>query len=468
MHYFHANIIFLGMLGMMFLFNFIQFFVLREQVYLYYSIYILAWGGFFFLSWYEFYFVKGIYTYHLSFWYVFRRTALPMLSYVFYFAFTNQFLNLEIGFPKLWKLFKITQKVLCVYVIFILFIALFAPQVNHHFWYETLNNLMRFGLITISLIGIFRVIKQKNIIGQYFALGSLLLLIFSLIAIFSTPLWDGKSDFPLWKVPNFYLQIGIILELLCFSLGLSIKHKQTEYQKLTTEQTLNLEREQRYSEQLERTIESQRVGQQFLELRMQALRSQMNPHFLFNSLNAIQECIITNQTDAAVSYLAKFSKLMRVILTNSEKKEIPLSSELETLRLYLDIEGLRFSQSFHYEINLKTNIIPDLINIPPMLIQPYVENAIWHGLLNKQGEGILKIDLSNDDDYLQIIVEDNGLGRSEESKKSLNSNPKHESKGTKLTQERLELAGAAQTEIIDLVDENGKAIGTKVVLKIAI
>src|SRR5436190_2199682 len=136
----------------------------------------------------------------------------------------------------------------------------------------------------------------------------------------------------------------------------------------------------------QKNIEMYSISEQLSKAKLEALRSQMNPHFIFNSLNAIQECILTNKVDAAYEYLSKFSKLQRMVLNNSEKELIPLSSEVEMLRLYLSLESLRFSESFSYDIDTAGITDTDEIMIPSLITQPFVENAIWHGLRNKEGD----------------------------------------------------------------------------------
>ncbi|MGF2413979.1 MAG: histidine kinase, partial [Ferruginibacter sp.] len=138
-------------------------------------------------------------------------------------------------------------------------------------------------------------------------------------------------------------------------------------------------------------IEIYSINEQLSKAKLEALRSQMNPHFIFNSLNAIQECILTNNVDAAYKYLSQFSKLQRMVLNNSEKELIPLSSEIEMLQLYLSLESLRFSDSFTYNINIAAIADTNEIMIPSLITQPLVENAIWHGLRNKDGDKTLRI-----------------------------------------------------------------------------
>lgn len=215
------------------------------------------------------------------------------------------------------------------------------------------------------------------------------------------------------------------------------------------------------------------IKQQLAELEAKAIRAQMNPHFIFNSLNAIQETIVTEKVDAAYDYLSRFSKLLRMVLDNSEKNFITLNSELETINLYLSLEALRFSQSFSYTIETKEELEKDDIYIPPLLLQPFVENAIWHGLINKEGDKKLSLRFDEKDGYLECVIEDNGVGRKKaaEIKNSKIGAARFESKGTKLALQRIEVlnreqAGSASIETIDLYDEAGNAAGTRVIVRL--
>ena len=222
-------------------------------------------------------------------------------------------------------------------------------------------------------------------------------------------------------------------------------------------------------------IEMYSMNEQLSKARLEALRSQMNPHFIFNSLNAIQECILTNKVDAAYEYLSKFSKLQRMVLNNSSKEFIPFSSELEMLQLYLSLESLRFNQSFTYRIEVDDNIDTDDVMVPSMLIQPYVENAIWHGLRNKKGEKLISVICREEDGVLIITVDDNGVGRKEAAlikAKKLGSE-QLESKGTVLTEQRINLLSVKYKAKIyvntqDKVNEKNEASGTTVIIMLPI
>jgi len=217
------------------------------------------------------------------------------------------------------------------------------------------------------------------------------------------------------------------------------------------------------------------IRQQMAELEAKAIRAQMNPHFIFNSLNAIQELIITNNTDEGYRYLSSFSKLLRMVLNNSEKNFIPLSNELEMIKLYLSLESLRFRQSFSYEIVVDENIETDIIQVPSLLLQPYVENAVWHGLRHKEGEKKLSINIMEQQQQLQIEIDDNGVGRkrSEYIKNQKMAAEQFESKGTALAQQRIavlnqQYPGMAKTQLIDKADAEGNATGTKVIISLPV
>ncbi len=474
-HYEDIFLIFQGMMFMMLVFVGLQNYFTRYEAYWYYFFHILCWILYFTIRREVLYdWVNNPQKLPLiSFLWDFHRVGFPMISYFVYYSFTSQLLELPATLPKLNKVLRIVQRILLIYILFLVTLALFFHQTHEQPWYEILHTVVRIFLAGVSIYIMIQLYHLVDKLKWFFVIGSVVLLVFALIAMILSILYKNPETYFFWQVPLFYMHLGVVSEIVCLSLALSYKNKVVENQKLTAEQSLQLEREQREIESLRIDLEKQELSRQMTVLRMRALRSQMNPHFLFNSLNAIQECIITNQTDAAVMYLAKFSKLVRLILENSDQQTIPLSREIETLKLYLDVESLRFTHSFSFDIEVKTDIDPVLISIPPMLVQPYAENAIWHGLLNKQGERKLKITFESDDESLLVSIEDNGVGRK---KSATFDSPMKKSKtsmGMKLTSERLDVLNElnpdqAFVEIQDLVDAKGKAIGTCVKLTLPI
>ncbi len=208
------------------------------------------------------------------------------------------------------------------------------------------------------------------------------------------------------------------------------------------------------------------------ELEMQALRAQMNPHFIFNCLSSINQFILKNDSKAASNYLTRFSRLMRMVLMNSQRPVITLDDELQMLEIYLEMERLRFRNSFDYAITFLNAIDSDNVFIPPLLLQPFCENAIWHGLMHKDEQGLLSIELSMQDKILVCCITDNGVGRGRAGELNSKSAEKQKSMGLKITTERLALINNEKGihtsyEIFDLKNEKGIAMGTKIILKIS-
>ena len=210
---------------------------------------------------------------------------------------------------------------------------------------------------------------------------------------------------------------------------------------------------------------------QLTDMEIKALRSQMNPHFLFNSLNSIKNYIVQNEQRLAARYLTKFSQLMRLILNNSRNTAVTLEDELKALELYVELESLRFRDKFDFEFDIEPGLPAESIYIPPLVIQPYVENAIWHGLMHKNEKGKLWVRIHRKNAALQIEIEDNGVGRKRARELRSKTATKDKSMGMQITGDRLALVkntnGATPAITIeDLVDSRGEPCGTLVVIQI--
>lgn len=215
------------------------------------------------------------------------------------------------------------------------------------------------------------------------------------------------------------------------------------------------------------------MNRKISEMTQANLRQQMNPHFIFNTLNSIQYYMYQHDTISTNNYLTKFSTLMRKILDNSQQTSIPLSDELTALRLYLDLESIRFKDKFEYKITIDEDIDVLMYKIPTMLIQPYVENSLCHGLAPAEGKGYINIDLRLKDNHVLCTIEDNGIGRDAAKKIRQKNGDEHNSLGTHITESRLDLVNAlygTDLKIVytDLKDDQGKATGTRVEINIPI
>lgn len=225
-------------------------------------------------------------------------------------------------------------------------------------------------------------------------------------------------------------------------------------------------KELQLTEMKQKTVE---LEQKALALEMKTLRAQMNPHFIFNSLNSVNRFILQNNRNEASGYLTKFSKLIRMILQHSQEQLIPLENELDALNLYLELESIRFENKFEFKTSVQSSIDTAEVKVPPLIIQPYAENAIWHGLMHKESKGRLDIEITAEDHYLFISITDDGVGR--EKSAGLENRPdNHKSIGMRLTQERIRNLGQGNddtyVQVFDLTNPDGTAAGTEVTIKI--
>jgi hypothetical protein len=280
---------------------------------------------------------------------------------------------------------------------------------------------------------------------------------FKLRASDSSGVWSSPIIYSFIITPPFWQTWWFILLTVIFtiiSIWLFLKYRINQIRKTEFEKTENFKK--------------------VTELELKAMRSQMNPHFMFNALNSIQDVIFSNDDEKARIYLADFSRLMRLILENSMHKKIKLSDELEFLKLYLNLELLRFQDKFNVQLIVADNIDESIVSLPPMLIQPYIENAIIHGLMHKENNGLLtiKFSLTSNSTMLNCTITDNGIGRKKSAELSAWKSKKHKSMGIEITNERINLLNIIesikgfQVDISDLTDEQNNSLGTTVTILI--
>lgn len=234
-----------------------------------------------------------------------------------------------------------------------------------------------------------------------------------------------------------------------------------------------LEKYRLQMERSEKERELSRLQHRASQLEMHALRAQMNPHFLFNSLNSINRFILQNNSEQASGYLTKFSRLMRLILQNSQYELIPLENELDALKLYLELEAVRFDHHFSYAVKVDEDLDVGALKVPPLIIQPYAENAIWHGLMHKEEPGNLLIELKEEQNYLVCTITDDGIGRTKAAELKSKSASTHKSMGMKITADRIASMKHGKInenniQITDLILPDGTPGGTRVEIKIAL
>ncbi len=281
---------------------------------------------------------------------------------------------------------------------------------------------------------------------------------FRILAANNDGIWNTKESTiaivirpPFWQRTWFYILIGLFVSFIIFAF-FSYRFRQKLKQKL-----LIAEKEWLKSES----------EQQLTQLEMKALRAQMNPHFIFNCLNSINRFIVVNDNDSASEYLTKFARLIRQVLDNSRGEKVSLLTEIETLKLYIEMEFLRFGNKFEYKIILDPDLDSEKYVVQPMLIQPYVENAIWHGLMHRKEKGCLWIHFSRAGHSLHVMIEDNGVGRAMAKKIKDSQLITRKSHGMQVTAERMSLLSQqmkvpVEAIVEDLLDDHQQSLGTKV------
>jgi len=260
--------------------------------------------------------------------------------------------------------------------------------------------------------------------------------------------------------------IGFILLVVIIIRNIFLQYKNESNRHKIVEQELTLQK-----------LESEKVRtdlqQKAAMLEMEVLRAQMNPHFIFNSLNSINRFILQNNRVLASEHLTKFSKLVRLILENSQVSLISLETELETLKLYIELEAVRFDDHFDFEILISDDVDVSGIQVPPLIIQPYVENAIWHGLMPREEKGHLRISLFLQEDWLGCRITDDGIGRKKAAELKSKLSSSHNSMGMRITAERIaminpDLPIESYVTVTDVELADSSPGGTEVYLKIPI
>ena len=410
-----------------------------------------------------------------------------------YAWFVNELLDLKVQNRKLYSVLKWFAYLLWAYSLVILVLSFAMPDMP--FRSIAWSGMRLFLLVSNVPILLYIGFKVKSSVKTYYLIGNFLFLLFSIIAgvhnvvpIFSNS-YLGRLTTTSWYM------MGIMLECIFFAFALGIRIKELQKNKQASDERLieqmqknerlimetNQQLEQKVSERTDKIrrqaeqleeirLQETRAAyeQQLSETRMQALRSRMNPHFIFNSLNSIKYFILKKENDTAEFYLNKFSRLLRLILDYTTHETITLQQELEALNVYLEIESVRFDKSFHYHIEVDESLDIDAIDIPPLLLQPFVENAIWHGLANSEKEDkMCRINISRKNGSILMQIKDNGVGRRESARINANKMNRHNSHGLKITDDRVTLfnnlsKSTLHIEVQDVKDKDNEPAGTTV------
>ena len=405
---------------------------------------------------------------------------------VLYSFFIGSMLQLHIHFKKAWLLVKVLA------AICILQMLLEFTEVRFGWFPFNLNYygiiLTPFAIILLNIVLLILAAKSKDPVKWFLFTGIVSLLVLWCMPLLNLYAPPTDMNYELFLVINFaivFLMLGLVIEAICFSFALTYRSKLVLLEKNKLQENYNQQLQaalQQRSTELEaqnKVVEAQKIKQvetafehKIAETEMIALRAQMNPHFIFNCLNSIKLYTLENDSQTASEYLTKFSQLIRLVLENSRSEKVTLQKELETLKLYIELEAMRFKDKVQYKINVVPHIDQQYIEIPPLLLQPYVENAIWHGLMHKPVGGNITIDIAQPTEYLlHIEITDDGIGRQMAGQHKSKSATRQKSFGLKMTSERLDAINhiyqtKTEVQIVDLVDTEGNAAGTKVIIEI--
>ncbi|KPM48054.1 hypothetical protein AFM12_12735 [Jiulongibacter sediminis] len=402
------------------------FFLIRNrgnQLFLFYFLYVLA-GLFYSLFQSRGYTYVGQFFQLIPALYKFGGELFFWAGLGAYFGFAAELMNIQTASLKTYRFIR---KIMVALFITGLLIFTFLITHNNNAAFDWIKIYTRIPVLIFYvgfLIHLARNYRQ-NALLKYILIGNGLLIFFACIAwvkdIFDLMYWPGPLDH------LFTLPFAMLLEIGVFAFAMAQKQKEDQEKVLKTEKAI-------------------------LETEMLALRSQMNPHFVFNSLNSIRNLVMKDQNEKAIDYLSRFSKLVRTILQQTQKKTINLDEELETLQLYIQSESDRLDTPLDFTIDIEKGLDLSEISFPPMLLQPVAENAIWHGLqTSKQKTKVIHVAVKRvDQNHLRIIISDNGIGRKANEKLKSEQNNSRISMGSEITAKRLQLfneQGGARIEM---------------------
>lgn len=410
----------------------------------------------------------------------------------FLFLFYMHFLDVHIKYPQIYRRIKIYLSGLVVFFSIWFIVGLTTGYIGLYdslFYFLYLPSTF---ILTIYVLYIFFKKKTKPALGIFSVVGIILYSVFAYIALYKTLYAD------VWDNPLKYFYLGIALESMVFIVGLSYKINliykektiaqnktiaeqkrlsilQENYQKTLEQKIVERENELRKTQQTAKKSEIEIIKKDHLaqlkSLHLSSLQSQMNPHFIFNALNSIKVYFIENKQTEAIFYLNKFSKLIRKILESSRTEFHSLEEELQIIQLYISIENIRFDNDIEISLNRPEDLSLEFLKVPPLFLQPFVENAIWHGLAFSKKDKKISLCIEKHADGIKLSIGDNGIGRTAAEAMRNKKTFKRESVGLKMTQDRFKLFNQKHDcrfsyHFQDLYDFKGNAEGTKVLFKL--
>ncbi|MDO9276261.1 MAG: histidine kinase [Lutibacter sp.] len=369
-----------GGLFVLFLYHFLIFFQNRNKLYLYYSLYLLA---------LTVYLLQHVVSGEFKPFYNYANFSIQFLAYAAYVAFARDLLDTRTHLIQWDKYFELEIKVLVLLAPIFMLIQFFL---GYEFQVKAFTAIMP-ALTIFTFVSYYVVLTRiKDNFSVYFVVGSLIYVVLANVSFLEA--FVG-TDFFISKgvQPMFFVYLGALLQSIIFSIILGLIIKRIEQKSKNAEIKLAMKLKE------------------MEELKMTALQSQMNPHFLFNSLNSINNFVLKNDVEKASDYITKFSKLIRVILNSSSSPTASLSEELDILALYVKLEQMRVNGGFEYIVNVDEKLKLDTIKVPTLFLQPFIENAIWHGIMKSEGnDKKIELSIKEDNGNVLCIIKDNGIG----------------------------------------------------------
>jgi sensor histidine kinase YesM len=433
-----AILLFLGV------FTLLQYILNRQLYILYYSLYLFAMSAFAIWGFEHSPFVVYFMKYCPFLLTSLRQNFYVLITQFFYFLFIGKFLLYTHTHPFITQTIRFLLRSIGVLMALELFLTL---VLNRYDWEVYLSIFTQIYLSVFGCLVLFYLYQIKTRLAFYIKIGSTFLLLAGIFGFISSWLqWIPQSSDLLEHYPNVFFNACVLLEILFFSMGLVYKSVEIINQKNDLEQAVSVSE-------------------------LNILRLQINPHFLFNSLNSIKSYIIKNKIDEAADYLTDFSTLIRSILQKSKEQVVTLQEEIDTTLLYIKLEQLRFQHKFDFIYHISPEVDATHTMIPALLLQPYIENAIKHGLTNKPAKGTLSLAISQEGERVKIIIDDDGIGRKKAAELKYNSEG-HQSLGLKINEDRIKLLNKIHDwdihyEMIDKVYPADEPSGTTVIIMLA-
>jgi len=405
----------------------------RRRLYLYYAAYLLC----LFI-----YFLKDVSIEPYTSLYHYVNFSILYVALGFYLAYGREILRTKKYIPSWDALMVIAQRALFLSpLLFLLIEYFFGYTYQNKLFVITMPIISVFAILTYS---VFKKIKGKHV--NYFIIGSVIFLVMANISFIAN--YSSKEYFieNYGFQPKLFLYVGAFIETLFFTTTIGYLIRVLETRKRETD------------------LQLEKVTREMADLKMTVLQTQMDPHFLYNSLNSINNFVIQNDVEKASDYITKFARLIREILKNSSSLTVPLEDDLGVLGLYVKLEQMRTVGGFDYIVTIDDAIDLRDIQVPPLFMQPYIENAIWHGFANVKGYKKISLTIYSEEDKIRCEIIDNGVGI----KKSKTMKPKDKRKpfGLKASEDRIKLLHENQNVYVIIEDiSDHQQTGTKVTIK---